>query len=227
MTAKTRKFVAYYRVSTKRQGASGLGLDAQRESITRCVRDDVIVAEFTEVESGKRCNRPELAKAIEHCRLTGATLIVGKWDRLARDMAFTATLMRSDIELVAADNPHASRLTLHILAAVAEHEGEMISTRIREALQAAKARGVRLGGVRAGMKRFCRVDVERSVSVRQWSAREHALRVLPVIERLRSTGPSSLRALAEGLNAAGVTSPRGGSWRPTTVARVLAQSPRN
>lgn len=224
MKSRSRKFVAYFRVSTKRQGESGLGLDAQRDAIARHVRNDLIVAEFTEVESGKRCNRPELTKAIDHCRLTGATLIVGKWDRLARDMAFTATLMRSDIELVAADNPHATRLTLHILAAVAEHEGEMISTRIREALGAAKTRGVRLGGARPGMRHFDKVDVERSVAVRQAAAQAHAARVMPVIEQMRATGTASLRELADGLNAAGVTSPRGHSWAPTTVARVLKRA---
>lgn len=225
MQKKARKFVAYFRVSTKRQGESGLGLDAQREAIARCVRDGVIVAEFTEIESGKRCNRPELGKAIEHCRLTGATLIVGKWDRLARDLAFTATLMRSNIELVAADNPHASRLTLHILAAVAEHEGEMISTRIREALAAAKARGRALGGARAGMHRFDRGDMDRSAAVRRGAADEHARRVLPVIEEIRGDRVDvSLQELADGLNVRGVAAPRGGAWAPTTVWRALKRA---
>jgi len=219
MQKKTPKFVAYFRVSTKRQGESGLGLDAQRDAVVRYARDCPIVAEYTEVESGKRCNRPELAKAIDHCKLTGATLIVGKWDRLARDVAFTSNLMRSGIDLVAADNPHATKLTLHILAAVAEHEGEMISVRIRDALKAAKARGTKLGGVREGMHAFDKADVDKSASVRRAASQDHAARVLPVIDAIGRDLP--LRVIAEGLNARGVATPRGGAWQAGTVWRLL------
>lgn len=224
MQKKTPKFVAYFRVSTKRQGESGLGLEAQRDVVTRYVRNGLIIAEYTEVESGKRCNRPELAKAIDHCKLTGATLIVGKWDRLARDVAFTSNLMKSGIDLVAADNPHANKLTLHILAAVAEHEGEIISERIKGALAAARARGTKLGGIRAGAHRFDRTDVERSTALRRATADDHARRVLPVIAAIRNGRDIPLRELAAELNARGVAAPRGGEWQVGTVWRVLRRA---
>lgn len=220
MQKKSQKFVAYFRVSTKRQGESGLGLEAQRDVVKRYVRDSHIIAEYTEVESGKRCNRPELAKAIDHCKLTGATLIVGKWDRLARDVAFTSNLMKSGVDLVAADNPHANKLTLHILAAVAEHEGEIISERIRAALKAAKARGTQLGGVREGMHSFGKADVDKSAAVRRASSAEHARRVLPVIAARMRSG-KTLREMAAELNSLGVSTPRGGEWKPGTVWRIL------
>jgi DNA invertase Pin-like site-specific DNA recombinase len=149
-TPNTGNFVAYYRVSTERQGRSGLGLEAQQKA----VRDHLnggnwgIVAEFTEVESGKRSDRPQLAAALAACRLRGAKLIIAKLDRLARNVHFVSGLMESGVDFVAADFPQANRLTVHILAAVAEHEAKMISERTKVALAAAKRRGVKLGGRR-------------------------------------------------------------------------------
>jgi DNA invertase Pin-like site-specific DNA recombinase len=142
--------VTYFRVSTDRQGRSGLGLDAQREAVARHISGagGVIVAEFEEVESGKADDRPKLRAALRVCRARRATLIIAKLDRLARNLAFIATLMDSGVNFVAVDNPHATRLTIHILAAVAEHERDMISQRTREALYQARARGVRLGNPR-------------------------------------------------------------------------------
>src|SRR5580704_1939364 len=153
-TPNTGNFVAYYRVSTERQGRSELGLEAQQKA----VRDHLnggnwgIVAEFTEVESGKRSDRPQLAAALAACRLRGAKLIIAKLDRLARNVHFVSGLMESGVDFVAADFPQANRLTVHILAAVAEHEAKMISERTKVALAAAKRRGVKLGGYRAGAK---------------------------------------------------------------------------
>jgi DNA invertase Pin-like site-specific DNA recombinase len=148
------RFVSYYRVSTAQQGASGLGLEAQREAVSRHVAgaQGVIVAEFQEVESGKKNDRPQIAAALAACRLRHATLIIAKLDRLARTVHFISSLMESGVDFVACDNPHATHLTIHILAAVAEHEREMISARTIAALAAAKARGVRLGNpnLRAG-----------------------------------------------------------------------------
>jgi DNA invertase Pin-like site-specific DNA recombinase len=141
-------FVAYYRVSTQRQGRSGLGLEAQQKA----VRDHLnggnwrIVAEFTEIESGQRPGRPQLAAALKACRAVGATLIIAKLDRLARNVHFVSGLMESGVEFTAVDFPQANRLTVHILAAVAEHEAKMISERTKAALAAAKRRGVKLGG---------------------------------------------------------------------------------
>jgi len=144
------KFVAYYRVSTDQQGASGLGLEAQRSAVATYLDGGPwrLVAEHTEVESGKRADRPELAKALLACRKHKAKLIIAKLDRLSRNLAFIATLMDSGVEFVAVDNPHANKLTIHILAAVAQHEREAISERTKAALAAAKARGKKLGGPR-------------------------------------------------------------------------------
>src|SRR5262249_4207752 len=141
------KFVAYFRVSTDRQGKSGLGLEAQRKSVLDYLDGGrwELVAEFTEVESGKRSDRPELTKAIGVCKRHKAKLVIAKLDRLSRNLAFIATLMESGVEFIAVDNPHANKLTIHILAAVAQHEREMISARTSAALKAAKARGKRLG----------------------------------------------------------------------------------
>jgi DNA invertase Pin-like site-specific DNA recombinase len=144
-----RRFVAYYRVNTDRQGRSGLGLglEAQRKAVTDYLNGGAweLVGEFVEVESGKKSDRPEMARAIEACRKYRARLVIAKLDRLSRNLAFVATLMDSGVEFVAVDNPHANKLTIHILAAVAEHEREAISERTKAALAAAKARGKRLG----------------------------------------------------------------------------------
>src|SRR5262245_1740912 len=123
------KYVAYYRVSTRKQGDSGLGLEAQRSAVQQFTSRDTLLAEFTEVESGKRDDRPQLAAALLHARLTGATLIVAKLDRLSRNVAFLATLQDSGARFVAADNPQANELTIHILAAVAQAERKAISQR--------------------------------------------------------------------------------------------------
>ena len=143
----TGAFVAYYRVSTKDQGQSGLGLEAQRKAVTDWLNggDWSLVGEFVEVETGTRSDRPQLKLAIEAARRSGAKLIIAKLDRLARNVAFISTLMESDVEFVALDCPTANKFTLHILAAVAEHEAQLISQRTKAALEAAKARGVKLG----------------------------------------------------------------------------------
>src|SRR6476469_7037084 len=141
------KFVAYYRVSTRRQGASGLGVEAQQKAVRDYLNGGrwQLVEEIVEVESGKRDDRPQLAHALDLCRAWRATLIIAKLDRFARNVEFTARLMNSCIEFVAVDFPQANRLTIHILAAMAEHEREMISARTKAALAAAKARGTKLG----------------------------------------------------------------------------------
>src|SRR5437660_11386002 len=141
------RFVAYYRVSTDRQGKSGLGLDAQREAVENYLNGArwTLVADFTEIESGKRNDRPELEKALAACKKLKARLVIAKLDRLSRNLAFIATLMDSGVEFVAVDNPHANKLTVHILAAVAQYEREAIAQRTRDGLQAAKARSNPLG----------------------------------------------------------------------------------
>lgn len=211
-----RLFIAYYRVSTARQGASGLGLDAQREAVAAHVRarGGVVTGAFTEVESGKRNDRPELARALAEARKQGATLVIAKLDRLARSVAFISALMDTKgVEFEAVDFPEASRLTLHIMAAVAEHEAKMISERTKAALSAAKARGTRLGGGNVAKARAARSD----------QAKAFRKRVAPVIAEIRrSGGAKTLWEVAEALNARGVSTPRGGPWTPKQVSRVEA-----
>jgi DNA invertase Pin-like site-specific DNA recombinase len=160
-----RKYVAYYRVSTAKQGRSGLGLEAQREAVERYLHDGRwrMIGEFKEIESGKRKDRPALAYALALCRLHDATLIIAKLDRLARNVLFTATLMESGVKFTAVDFPDANNLTIHILAAVAEHEAAMISTRTKAALAAAKARGKVLG---CGIYRIAKHATTRSLRKR-------------------------------------------------------------
>ena len=206
-------FVAYYRVSTDRQGQSGFGLDAQRAAVAGFVGARELVAEFTEVESGRRTDRPQLATALELCRRKRTMLVIAKLDRLARNVAFIANLMESGVEFTAVDMPSANKLTLHILAAVAEHEREMISARTRAALAAARARGVRLG----------RPDRETRHMRTARSAKAAAFRatVLPEVRRLIGQGMSQRQIAAE-LNRRGLTTYAGRPWRVQHVNSLLA-----
>jgi DNA invertase Pin-like site-specific DNA recombinase len=218
------KFIAYYRVSTQKQGTSGLGLEAQRNAVVDYLNGGrwELIAEFTEVESGKDADRPELAKALGLCRIHNATLIIAKLDRLARNVAFISNLMEAGVEFTAVDFPQANRLTVHILAAVAEHEAAMISARTKAALAAAKARGVVLGGDRAGIIASQNPKgVKASAAVRQAKARKRAVDLLPVIQSIRSEGANSLHQIAHTLNSRAIPAPRGGEWSAVQVRRVL------
>jgi DNA invertase Pin-like site-specific DNA recombinase len=233
----TGKFVSYLRVSTDKQGHSGLGIEAQRAAVTDYLNGGrwKLLQEYLEVESGKRSDRPQLQAALAHCRATGATLVVAKLDRLARNVAFISALMESGVEFVAVDMPMANRLTVHVLAAVAEHEREMISQRTKAALAAAKARGSwisksgrlvdRLGnpnGARA-LRGCGNVAATAALSA---SADAHAAQVRPVIEAVRGEGFSSLHAISDELNRRGILTARGGKWYATTVRNTLARSTR-
>jgi len=217
LTAHFGKFVAYYRVSTDQQGASGLGLEAQRKAVKTYLDGGPwrLVAQHTEVESGKRTDRPELAKALAACRKHKAKLIIAKLDRLSRNLAFIATLMDSGVEFIAVDNPHANKLTIHILAAVAQHEREAISERTKAALAAAKARGKKLGGPRLAQAR------KKSIAARSAAADTFAANLRPIIEQIRASGISSLRGVAKALNARGVRTARGNEWTAMQVSNVL------
>ncbi|MBB5695794.1 recombinase family protein [Muricoccus pecuniae] len=222
MTTPETRFVAYLRVSTEGQGRSGLGLEAQREAVTRHVTgmEGLVVAEFVEVESGRKKERPQLAAALATCRAGRATLVIAKLDRLARNVAFMSNLMESGIEFVAADMPAVNRLTVHILAAVAEDETRMISARTRAALTAARARGVQLGNPRV-LARDPAVSAKGNVAQRQ-NARRHASTVAPYIDQARRAGASTFKEVAEALMARGVTAPRGGRrWSPAQVRRLM------
>lgn len=224
MDMNTGKFVAYYRVSTAKQGASGLGLEAQQAAVLDHLNggDWDLVGEFTEVETGKNDARPELAKAFEACRLYKAKLVIAKLDRLSRDAHFLTGLDRAGIEFVCADMPQANRMTITIMAAVAEHEREMISKRTKEALRAAKARGVKLGGYRGHM--ITPEARTAALSAKREKADAFAARVLPEIDRLRHDGESLAKTAAR-LNDAKIPTQRGNRWTPMGVSRVLARRP--
>ena len=212
-------FVAYYRVSTDRQGRSGLGLDAQREAVARFLAGHsgaALLGEFTEVESGRRADRPQLAAALALARRRRATLVIAKLDRLARSVAFIAGLMEGEAPFVACDNPHATSLTIHILAAVAQHEREMISARTRAALAVAKARGTRLGNPDGRAARELAAEANRAGAAR------HAATVRPLAERLTRQG-LSLRAVARELEERRILTARGGRWHAATVRALLAR----
>jgi len=222
-TDGANRLIAYYRVSTARQGRSGLGLDAQREAVARHVRSvgaAGLVAEYREVETGKRDDRPQLAAALAACRVLGCILVIAKLDRLSRNAAFLINLESSGVEFVAADMPHANRLTIHLMAILAQHERELISKRTTEALAAAKARGVVLGGAR-NPKGYA-VSARAAAAVRSAQAREWAASVAPYLREAANAGSRTLTALAADMAARGVRTPSGrGRWHATTVRRAL------
>ena len=218
------KVVAYYRVSTLAQGRSGLGLDAQRAAVAQFCggRGCDVVGEFTEVESGKVNTRPELAKAMHLAKVTGATLVVAKLDRLSRNVAFLAALQDSDARFVAADMPEANELTIHIMAAVAQAERKAISRRTKEALAAAKARGVRLGNPNgaAALISAGKGNGASVVAIRE-AAERFAVDLEPILADIMAAGHASLRTIAVELNRRGIVTRRGGAWHPATVRDLL------
>jgi DNA invertase Pin-like site-specific DNA recombinase len=201
-------------------------LEAQQKAVADYLNGGrwSLVEEYTEVETGKRKDRPELAKALAACRLHKATLVIAKLDRLARNVAFTAALMDSGVEFVAVDFPQANRLTVHILAAVAEHEAEAISTRTKAALAAAKRRGVKLGNPENLTDKAREKGRRASIEARRARAADRAKDVLPAIEKARAGGATSLRQIAAALNTQGITTPRGKQWSAPQVRTVLARS---
>ena len=216
-------FVAYYRVSTARQGKSGLGLEAQKKAVSDFLKGGSwhLSGEFVEIESGKSDDRPELEQALAMCDLSGAKLVVAKLDRLSRNLAFLAKLQESGAQFVAADMPEANELTIHIMAAVAQAERKAISARTKEALAAAKARGVRLGGNRGNLEDL-RKGPAKSAEVRSQQATERATKVRRQIEGMISGDePRSLRQIALALNKRGITAPRGGRWHASQVRAAL------
>lgn len=216
------QFVAYYRVSTDRQGRSGLGLDAQREAVHNFLgqRPHTLIEELVEVESGRNADRPQLAEAFALCRLHRATLIIAKLDRLARSVAFVSNILDSGVDFVAADFPEANRLTIHILSAVAEHEARMISERTKAALSAARARGIILGGDRGNLPGVAAKGALASAKVRSQRAAERARDLMPVITHLRDAG-HSFAAVATELEQRGIPAARGGIWTGQKVSRLV------
>lgn len=214
-------------MSTARQGASGLGLEAQRVAVeTLCASRgwSIIAPPFQEVESGKRSDRPELLKALEQAKLTGARLVIAKLDRLSRDATFLLTLQDSGVRFVAADMPDANDLTVGIMALVARQERQAISRRTKEALAVAKARGVRLGNPN-GAAAFRRAGKGTGAAIAAVSANAtfRADQLRPVIQRLQAGGVASLGGLAAALNEEGILTPRGGRWHASSVRNLVAR----
>jgi DNA invertase Pin-like site-specific DNA recombinase len=219
----TGKFISYLRVSTAKQGASGLGLEAQREAVAVYLNGGrwKLIEEVVEVESGKRSDRPELARALALCRIHGARLLVAKLDRLARNVAFIAALMESGVDFEAVDLPQANKLTIHVMAAMAEYEAGAISARTKAALAVAKARGVKLGGNRGKLTpQLAASAAKASGKVRAAKAQKRNADLLPVIKAARAAGMCTLRAIAAFLNEQGIVAPRGGQWHAGSVRRV-------
>jgi DNA invertase Pin-like site-specific DNA recombinase len=222
------KFVSYVRVSTQRQGQSGLGLEAQRQAITDFLtkrKPGVLLAEYREIESGKVTTRPELARALADCKARRATLVIAKLDRLSRNSHFLTGLLESGVDVVFCDLPESAgpqgRFLVGVLAEVAQLEAALISQRTRAALQAAKARGVKLGNpnLRAGDA----ATAARAIAAKRAKAAERLEAVRPFVMDARAAGAITIQAICDKLNAWHCPSPYGSTWRPGNLHRVLAR----
>ena len=208
------KYAHYLRVSTDKQGLDGYGIDAQRAAI----KGYTPAAEFIEVESGKRKDRPELLKALDYCKKNKAVLVVAKLDRLARNVSFVSTLQDSKVEFICADMPEANTLTIQIMAAMAQHEAKAVSDRTTAALQAAKARGVVLGSMNTD-------KASKGHATQTAIADRNAAKVQTTINRLSTSG-MSLRAIAAELNSMGVVTPRKAQWTAQAVKNAIQRQQR-
>ena len=216
---KSKKFVVYRRVSTKRQFQSGLGLDAQAEAVHRYLAtqpDAVVLADMVEAETGKNDDRPILAQAVELCRKESATLLVSKIDRLSRSLRLIMMLEQYRIPFVAADNPEMTELVCHILVAIGQAERKTIATRVREALKQAKIRGIKLGGPNIAEARL----LANSTRIKKAKEQNDKLRVV-VHETMQKTGLTKLSDIADALNLRGLRTSRGCEFSPTTIHRLL------
>lgn len=216
----TGKFVAYYRVSTTKQGINGLGMDAQRNAVMNYLNGGnwKLIAEFAEVESGKRNNRQELAKAVALCRKDGATLVIAKLDRLARNAAFLLNLRDSGVDFIAVDMPHADKFTVGIMALVAEKERDLISQRTRDGLAAARRRGIKLGNPNPAQA------LKAAQIVNLARADIYARELLPIIQEIRAAHVKTLRGIAQCLNARGFKTPNGKAFKPQSVKNLLERA---
>lgn len=223
--AAGQRLVAYERVSTTRQGASGLGLEAQRKEIEdfAASRGADVLARFTEVESGRKADRPELAKALHLAKVSGATLVIAKLDRLSRNAAFLLALRDSGVRFVAVDMPEANDLAVGIMALIAQAEREAISRRTKEALAVAKARGVKLGNPNGAesLRRAGKGGAALRAAVSA-NAAAFAADLAPVLADIRAAGHTSLRAIAAELTARGIRTRRGGAWNVGNVRTLVA-----
>jgi len=217
-------FIAYYRVSTQRQGLSGLGLESQQSVVTDYIQHQGgnLLHQYTEIESGKNNNRPELGKALQHCQLTNSTLIVSKLDRLSRDLHFLSSVMQSNIKFICCDQPNSGPLVLQVLAAVAEEERRAISTRTKLALEAAKRRGVKLGNPHlADVRNTCTNNAHSQFMANTNKYREA---IFPVIENVKAAGTTTLKGIADELNRLGFKSRTGKQFYPSTIRSLTNSS---
>jgi DNA invertase Pin-like site-specific DNA recombinase len=213
---RMKRCISYLRVSTSKQGVDGYGVDAQRGAIETylALTGAELSEEFIEVESGRRNDRPILEQALLACRRQKATLLVAKLDRLSRTVVFLSRLVEARVDFVAVDNPHANKLMVHLLAAFAEHERDMIAARTKAALASARARGVKLGNPKLSDARAAAIHAIQS------RAATHRANVLPIIAAIRSSGVSTYAGVAAALEARGVPTDRGGRWHSTTVRNI-------
>jgi DNA invertase Pin-like site-specific DNA recombinase len=216
------KFVSYLRVSTARQGRSGLGLEAQRRAVEDFLNGGrwTLVREFVEVESGKHNDRPKLADALHLCRITGAKLVIAKLDRLSRDAHFLLGLQKAGVPFVAADMPEANELVVGVMAVVAQAERKMISERTKAALAAAKRRGVRLGNPN-GAKHLRKLGNDAAVDAVRQNAGYHAESLRPLLAEIVATGITAPADIADELNNRGILTPRNARWHRTSVRRLM------
>lgn len=216
------RFISYLRVSTPKQGRSGLGLEAQRKAVIDFLNggNHEHLEEYVEEESGKRDNRPIMRKALKHCKVAGATLVIAKLDRLSRNARFLLELQESRVSFVCADMPEANEMTIQIMAVMAQQERKMISERTKAALAAAKERGVKLGNPE-GARHIKHLGNKAAVIQIKKEAQGRAEDLRDIVEDIRTQGISSVRGIAAELTARGIKTARGGAWHPTSVARLL------
>lgn len=223
MEKRPNKYVAYLRVSTQKQGYSGLGLEAQKEIIQNHLREINPIAEYIEIESGRKTDkgRPQLRNALEHCRKEGATLIVAKLDRLARNVSFLSSLLENDVEIVFCDFPQANKMVLHILAAISQYEAELIATRTRQALAAKKARGAKLGNPEHLLDKHEEAIANSNKTNRDKAKanpnNKRAIALLKVLVKQDIT----LNQMAEILNKEGFVTSKGFQFSPSTVYKLI------
>ena len=224
MTKNIEQYVSYLRVSTQKQGYSGLGLEAQKEIIKNFLHDKTPIAEFTEIESGRKTDRPKLKEALTQCRTTGATLIVAKLDRLARNVSFLSNLLESDVEIVFCDFPQANKMVLHILAAISQYEAELTAQRTKAALQAKKARGAKRGNPEHLMNKH-KQAIANSNKTNSEKAKKNPnnKRAVAFLKVMISQG-KSLTEMTDILNSEGFVTAQGCKFVPATVRRLIKRN---
>ena len=221
MEKQTTKYVAYLRVSTQKQGFSGLGLESQREIIQNYLYDITPISEFIEVESGRKSNRPKLKDALDLCRKTGATLIVAKLDRLARNVSFLSSLLENDVEIVFCDFPQANKMVLHILAAISQYEAELIATRTRQALAAKKARGAKLGNPEHLLDKYEEALANSNRTNREKAKANPNNKRAVAFLKILAGQDMTLNQMAETLNKEGFVTSHGYQFSPSTVYKLI------